>query len=124
VGDGRSFFHVNSTSGGLRLLAAKPEDRVVTASAPSASAGSVSESPTATSAAAGAAADTAAAQAEAEAEAEGSSRAESVESWNPEEAAESEGDLAAEEELAVLQALERGEIGVDEAAERLDRSGR
>ena len=39
-------------------------------------------------------------------------------------AAEHELELAQDEELAVLQALERGEIGVDEAAERLDRSGR
>ena len=33
-------------------------------------------------------------------------------------------DAAEDQELAVLQALERGEIGVDEAAERLDRSRR
>jgi hypothetical protein len=116
VGDGRSVFHVNSTSGGLRLLAASPEDRVVAASAPSAPAGSASEAaPTASPDAGAEVAGT---------EAEESSPAESVESWNPEETADASGDAAAEEELAVLQALERGEIGVDEAAERLDRSGR
>jgi len=32
--------------------------------------------------------------------------------------------LPDDEELAVLQALERGEIGVDEAAERLERARR
>ena len=41
-----------------------------------------------------------------------------------EETAEQErDDQADEEELAVLQALERGEIGVDEAAARLERTG-
>jgi len=117
VGDGRSVFHVNSTSGSLRLLAASPEDRMVAASAPSAT-GPESEAPAASSPVAGAAAE------RAEVEAEESSPAESVESWNPEETADASGDVPEEEELAVLQALERGEIGVDEAAERLDRSRR
>jgi hypothetical protein len=35
VGDGRAVFKVNSTSGGLRILAARPGDRVVAAAAPS-----------------------------------------------------------------------------------------
>ena len=53
---------------------------------------------------------------------------EQAETWNPnetaEEAAESTRHQQAEdEELAVLQALERGEIGVDEAAARLERTG-
>jgi hypothetical protein len=125
VGDGRSVFRVNSTSGGLRLLAASPEDRVVAATAPSAPAGSASEAAATSSPAAGAGAEPAEAEAEgAGAEAEESSAAQSVESWNPEETADASGDVAEEEELAVLQALERGEIGVDEAAERLDRSRR
>jgi hypothetical protein len=125
VGDGRSVFHVNSTSGGLRLLAASPEDRVVAASAPSAPAGSASEAAATSSPAAGAGAEPAEAEAEGVGtEAEESSAAQSVESWNPEETADASGDVAEEEELAVLQALERGEIGVDEAAERLDRSRR
>jgi hypothetical protein len=51
-----------------------------------------------------------------------------AESWNPNETAEETAeherdDQADAEELAVLQALERGEIGVDEAASRLDRKG-
>jgi hypothetical protein len=125
VGDGRSVFHVNSTSGGLRLLAPSPEDRAVSASAPAAPAGSAPEAPAASSATAG----TAAQRAEAEAEGVGAqagdpSAAQSVESWNPDETADPSGDIAEEQELAVLQALERGEIGVDEAAERLDRSRR
>ena len=54
--------------------------------------------------------------------------AEPVETWNPnetpEEAAEEARDERADgEELAILQALERGEIGVDEAAARLERTG-
>jgi hypothetical protein len=118
VGDGRSAFRVNSTSGGLHLLAARPEDRTVAASGPAASTSpesgaSVSSSPTPATAADGAVA-----------EPEESAPVESVESWNPEETPESQSDLAQDEELAVLQALERGEIGVDEAAERLDRPGR
>jgi hypothetical protein len=118
VGDGRAAFRVNSTSGGLHLLAARPEDRTVAASGPAASASTAAE----TSVTPPPAPATVAAQVTAEPEE--SAPAESVESWNPEETAESQGDLAQDEELAVLQALERGEIGVDEAAERLDRSGR
>jgi hypothetical protein len=47
-----------------------------------------------------------------------------AETWNPDESGDVEEDRADEEELAVLQALERGEIDVDEAAERLERSRR
>jgi hypothetical protein len=51
-----------------------------------------------------------------------------AESWNPDETAEEAADYerddrADAEELAVLQALERGEIGVDEAAAKLERKG-
>jgi hypothetical protein len=49
---------------------------------------------------------------------------ETAETWNPDESGDAEEDRADEEELAVLQALERGEIDVDEAAERLERSRR
>jgi hypothetical protein len=121
VGDGRSIVHVNSTSGSLRLLATRPDDLVVAAASPAASAASASEAPAVASPADETASDQAAVGA---AGAEESSAAESVESWNPDETADAQGDLAEEEELAVLQALERGEIGVDEAAERLDRSRR
>jgi hypothetical protein len=48
--------------------------------------------------------------------------AEASENWNPDETADAAIDPSEDDELAVLQALERGEIGVDEAAERLDRS--
>jgi len=44
-----------------------------------------------------------------------------AETWNPDDTAEPEPDEQARaDELTVLQALERGEIGVDEAAERLE----
>jgi hypothetical protein len=49
---------------------------------------------------------------------------ETAETWNPEETGDPAEDRAEDDELSVLQALERGEIGVDEAAERLDRSGK
>jgi hypothetical protein len=49
-------------------------------------------------------------------------RLETQETWNPEESGDPKEDPAQDEELAVLQALERGEIGVDEAAERLERT--
>jgi hypothetical protein len=56
--------------------------------------------------------------------ADGRGLEETGETWNPEETGDAAEDLAQDEELSVLQALERGEIGVDEAAERLDRSRR
>ncbi|MGZ6265334.1 MAG: hypothetical protein ACXWN4_00315 [Candidatus Limnocylindrales bacterium] len=102
VGDGSSAFRVNSTSGGLKLLAARPEDRPAAAPGPSATA--AASSATGTPA--------------------GREEAESSESWDPDETADANGGPAQEEELAVLQALERGDIGVDEAAERLDRARR
>jgi hypothetical protein len=118
VGDGRSAFRVNSTSGGLKLLAARPEDRTVAVSGPSVSAGSASEA----SSAASSTTETPVGQEAAEARESGP--AESSESWDPDETADAHGDHVEDEDLAVLQALERGEIGVDEAAERLDRSRR
>jgi len=43
-----------------------------------------------------------------------------VETWNADEDADPAAEAIEDDELAVLQALERGEIGVDEAAERLE----
>jgi len=100
VGDGAAVFRVNSTSGGLRILATRPGDRIASAPAP---AGEPAEP--AAEAAAG----------------EESGPSETEETWNPYENGSRDEDEAGEDELAVLQALERGEIGVDEAAERLER---
>jgi len=61
---------------------------------------------------------------EAEAPANEPGLEEAGETWNPDETGETARDLPDDEALAVLQALERGEIGVDEAAERLERPGR
>ncbi len=126
VGDGLSAFRVSSTSGSLKLLAARPEDRTAAAAGPSASTNPEPEAagnPEPEAAAAGSPGAGASVDLDA-AEATGPAPAESSESWDPDETADAHGDLAEEEELAVLQALERGEIGVDEAAERLDRSRR
>jgi hypothetical protein len=116
VGDGAALFKVNSTSGGLRIRAARPGDTVVVAAAPRGQADPAAQS----------------APAEAEPTSAGSDpvapvpderdRLETEETWNPEESGDPKEDLAEDEELAVLQALERGEIGVDEAAERLERA--
>jgi hypothetical protein len=49
---------------------------------------------------------------------------ETAETWSPEEpveADEAREPATDDDELAILQALERGEIGVDEAAKRLER---
>ena len=120
VGDGRAVFKVNSTSGGLRILAARPGDAVVAAAAPARASTPPSSGPDE-------GVDTGPAPTAVGA-AEGSGPQETEESWSPDEAGapgENEAEDAAEDqELAVLQALERGEIGVDEAAERLDRSRR
>jgi len=120
VGDGRAVFKVNSTSGGLRILAARPGDAVVAAAAPARASTPSSSGPDE-------GVDTGPAPTAVGA-AEGSGPQETEESWSPDEAGapgENEAEDAAEDqELAVLQALERGEIGVDEAAERLDRSRR
>jgi hypothetical protein len=134
VGDGRTYFKVNSTSGGLRILAPGP-DVEPTQPAP---------------------ADSMAEQAEGGQESEGQSaaldrspagpanagddRLSAEESWTVDElpdAAPSEGQRALDrpqsngsrsggspEELDVLRALERGEISVDEAAAKLERARR
>jgi hypothetical protein len=129
VGDGAAQLRVNSTSGSLRLLAPRPSDPVAVQTAGPASPVAPVGSPAAagTPVAPGAPAETVqpAAPAEASQPAAGEG---SAESWNPNESAEETAerqrdDQSDEEELAVLQALERGEIGVDEAAARLERAG-
>jgi hypothetical protein len=134
VGDGRAVFKANSTSGGLRLLVAQPGDRVVATAAPAAhSAPAAPDSPAAPAGpdapdaplppspgvVVAESADQTAGEAAEELEPQ-----ETEETWNPDETGEPEQPETDEEALAVLQALERGEIGVDEAAERLDRSRR
>jgi hypothetical protein len=121
VGDGRATFKVNSTSGSLRILAERPGDRVVAATAPA-----QPSSPAAQASASGAPHVNPAvpAASPSTAPADGRGLEETGETWNPEETGDAAEDLAQDEELSVLQALERGEIGVDEAAERLDRSRR
>ena len=121
VGDGRATFKVNSTSGSLRILAPKPGDQVVAATAPAAS--SATSAPAAPAAPV-APASPAGTTSEAEAPANEPGLEEAGETWNPDETGETARDLPDDEALAVLQALERGEIGVDEAAERLERPGR
>jgi len=129
VGDGLAAFKVNSTSGSLRILAARPGDQVVGSVAPAApstpAAAPVPPAAPSTSAASGAAeAPPGAATPTAGATDEEAEPRETAETWNPDESGDVEEDRADDEELAVLQALERGEIGVDEAAERLERSRR
>jgi hypothetical protein len=136
VGDGQAAFRVNSTSGSLRILAAQPGDQVVGSAAPAApSTPPVSPVPPAAPSAPAARRSTPASRRSAKAPAqpaestvgatdEEAEPRQAVETWNPDEAGDVEEDHADEEELAVLQALERGEIDVDEAAERLERSRR
>lgn len=124
VGDGMAAFKVNSTSGSLHILAARPGDYVVAETAPAAP----SAPPVATAQETPPSDPGAPSEVPADSTpgsvAETSEPRETGETWNPEESGDAEEDLAGDEELAVLQALERGEIGVDEAAERLERSGR
>jgi hypothetical protein len=125
VGDGRANLRLNTTSGSLRLLAPRPSDTVpAPAAAPAAPASPAAPAaPAAPDAPLGAESATGAdgipSTATPPAEAAGE---DSAESWNPDESAD--GGEVDEDELAVLQALERGEIGVDEAAARLERTGR
>ena len=118
VGDGKATFKANTTSGSLRILAAQPGDRVGPAAAAPAAPEQPAE-PTDASAVGsdGSSVETSFAQEDAEPR-------ETAETWNPDETGEAEEAGPDPEELAVLQALERGEIGVDEAADRLDRSRR
>jgi hypothetical protein len=133
VGDGAALFRVNSTSGSLRIMAARPGDYVATAAAPaapstppapspSAPAWTTPSSPPSSGSDKVPAAPAEPAEPPASTAAEESGPPQTEETWNPDESGDVEQDLAQDEELAVLQALERGEIGVDEAAERLERS--
>ncbi len=104
VGDGRASLRVNSTSGSVRLL-----DPGVDVSSRSGAAAPASPAPPAAPAAPVAPPPPGA-------------------GWNEETAEEvaahDAADRAEDGELSVLRALERGEIGVDEAAARLDESRR
>ncbi|MGD0017899.1 MAG: DUF4097 family beta strand repeat-containing protein [Candidatus Limnocylindrales bacterium] len=131
VGDGRACLRVNSTSGSLRLLAPRPSDTV--AGQGSGQATGPTNAPAAPGAPAGPGTPPAPTAAVPTAEpgptAYAAAREEPAESWDPNETAEETADherdeRAEDEELAVLQALERGEIGVDEASARLERTGR
>jgi hypothetical protein len=115
VGDGSARLRANSTSGSLRLMAprqaAAPEG-----SADQTAAGGPTPAPAQTGDAA--AADSVSGAAQQDAPRPGPQTAaveESAETWNPDE--------GSDDELAVLVALERGEIGVDEAAARLEKTG-
>jgi hypothetical protein len=144
VGDGRTVFKVNSTSGGLRILApgrdagqtqAAPEYATPPA-AQEAAARSQAEAGAAGTAGAGSpeagtpeAAGEAQVETNTDANTGSSSDAEtSQETWTLEETAEPDSDERPDQEtpdeLTVLQALERGEIDVDEAAARLERARR
>ena len=131
VGDGGAHLRVNSTSGSVRLLAARPGDAPADGPAspgPQAAGpqASTTEAPTAASAeVAPAAASEAPGEPVAPDRQPDFEAAQPVETWNPNETAEeaaeeARDERADEEELAILQALERGEIGVDEAAARLE----
>jgi hypothetical protein len=117
VGDGHAVFRVNSTSGGLHILAPRPSDYVgapaapAPSTSPSSGSGEGSEAATAEEPAAGTATEQSVPQ-------------ETEETWSSDETGEADAAPDEDEELAVLQALERGEIGVDEAAERLERARR
>jgi hypothetical protein len=124
VGDGSAHFLVNSTSGSLRIMAARPGDYVVAAAAPAAPSTPPSSSPSTPASNESGEVPAAPPEVPAEAAAEQPGPPQAEETWNPDESGDVEQDLAQDEELAVLQALERGEIGVDEAAERLERSRR
>jgi hypothetical protein len=132
VGDGRANLRVNSTSGSLRLLTPRPTGAGVGTSGgaattqPVAGTGPDEPAPAETDAAV-AAGETAGPQPGATTAAVIATP--TAESWNPDETAEEAADHACDDradddELVVLQALERGEIGVDEAAARLERTGR
>jgi hypothetical protein len=118
VGDGAAVFRVNSTSGGLHILEARPGDQIVSPAAP-ASPSSAASAPSSAGSGEGAGgpAEPTAVTAEEEFGPRGAE-----ESWNPDESGDTADNPTEVDELAVLQALERGEIGVDEAAERLGRS--
>jgi hypothetical protein len=133
IGDGRAVFRVSSTSGGLRLTAAGPD--VLTASTPAGPWAPVppaapvppvppappfEPAPPVPPAEAATAAGGESIPPVAAAEPSPVGSGDGLGTWNPDDAALVAPAGASDEELAVLQALERGEIGVDEAAERLE----
>jgi hypothetical protein len=137
IGDGRAVFRVSSTSGGLRLAAAGPDASTAFAQAgpgapvppaapvqPVPPAPPVVPVPPAPPAEAVAGSDAASGASAAEpvpvVEPSPVRSADDLGTWNPDDAADAAPAGASDDELAVLQALERGDIGVDEAAERLE----
>jgi hypothetical protein len=128
VGDGRTLFKVNSTSGGLRILAPGPEATsaqvVPEYGGPATDAG---ETPAAGSGNEGAGEAGTAGPSSAD-QALSHEPAQPQETWTleeqPDATTEAPDGEEAPDELTVLQALERGEIDVDEAAARLERARR
>jgi DUF4097 and DUF4098 domain-containing protein YvlB len=123
VGDGRAAVRVNSTSGSLRLRSADPGEPRQTWAAPVAPAAPQAPVPPRAPDAPGIPVEPVRPAPAHEATAAAAD--ETAETWNPVESAEDEErqdreDRAQEDELAVLQSLERGEIDVDEAAARLE----
>ncbi len=117
AGDGRARIAVNSTSGSVRLM---PPSNVVSEPAGGDRAGVfVAHEPAPSS-------DQPAPAAAPESAESGEPAPGPQESWSEESAEEKAeldaADLQEDSELSVLRALERGEIGVDEAAARLDES--
>lgn len=127
VGDGRAHLIFNSTSGSLRIVAPPPGDTVQAPSGPASTSAASGPEP-AWDQPVAAAASSGSSDAAADAEHSGGDAEGASETWSAEEApdpAATSGEAgASDEELTVLQALERGEIGVDEAADRLERAGR
>ena len=123
IDDGRALFRVSSTSGGLRISEAGPADQF--AGGPAAASASPAPAapvpPGAPTAGADAPASGTGSSPAGPAPAEQAPvTAGNVETWNADEDADPAAEAIEDDELAVLQALERGEIGVDEAAERLE----
>jgi hypothetical protein len=120
VGDGAARLRVNTTSGGLRLLPIRPGDEVVVGPAPTAATDPQARTTNATEETIPV--ETPVVEMETESIEAEATPLESEETWDPSESEDPAQDHAEDEELSVLQALERGEIGVDEAAERLERA--
>jgi hypothetical protein len=147
VGDGSATLRINSTSGSLRLLAVRPAPAaqwpskatpwpVAPAQAPAVTPATPNTQPNSAAPAVSSAPEgspicgtqpNTGRSADPLASGAAPIDEQSAETWNPEETAEEAAlherdDQVDGEELAVLQALERGEIGVDEAAARLERT--
>jgi hypothetical protein len=134
VGDGRAVFRVSSTSGGLRLAAEGPgaatppspagPSAPVPPAAPASPAPPAPPAPPLASMPSTAPAESVAGPESvpgvATEEPVPDQSADGLETWNPDDVPDAAAAVASDAELAVLQALERGDIGVDEAAERLE----